>query len=461
MEDLGVLKQILDAGGDYPLLGIHKGPFTLPWRMIKRAKPSEDRPYPNTWMVPQFRTDAILHARLAELKQKIEFGTELVSARQDDQQVVAIVRASGSEQTIVARYLVGADGGASRVRSQAGIGFIGETDDNDRWIIIDAETSGLSRNRWHVWPESGGKMTAACPLPGTNLFQWMIRIDIEDAASLDITDLKECIYSRTRNAKIQLGSVGWSTVFRPNIRLAETYRKGRFFLAGDAAHTHTPAGGQGLNTGVQDAYNLGWKLGQALAGAGEALLDTYEAERLPIADEMLVRSTKRYRAIGTASAESVRRTADERQLDLTYSDGPLAPLTSDQTATLNVGDRAPDARLVTAEGVATRLFDVFCGSHFTALAFGPGATAALEQCGWPSRGAALKRVAIGSGKRLDMSLLDKRHSFRRTYGVSKDTILLIRPDGYVGQIATDNWAQKLKEAVIKFTGSQNEEQEAS
>lgn len=453
LDDFGLLERVFAAGGNYPLLGIHLGPLTLPWRMIKRSRSTEDRPYPNTWMIPQFRIDPILHARLVELGRNVEFGAELASVQQDDQKVIATVRVAETEQAIAARYLVGADGGGSRVRSAMGIGFTGETDDSDRWIIVDAETTGLSRSRWHIWPGKGGKMTAACPLPDTELFQWMIRIDVNDPAKLDPDDLQARVRSRTGNANIRLGKNHWSTVFRPNIRLAQAYRKGRVFLTGDAAHVHTPAGGQGLNTGIQDSYNLGWKLGQALAGAGEALLDTYQAERQPIADEMLARSTKRYKAIGKASADAIQRTADERQLELSYCDGPLAPAPSDRTITLRVGDRAPDTVLTAPDGVKTRLFELFRGPHFTAIAYGTKATEALALGTWPSGGASLKRVTVNADKRLDVSLTDKRKSFRCIYGLQRDTLLLIRPDGYIGQIATKDWRERLEQAARTLAGA--------
>jgi hypothetical protein len=290
-------------------------------------------------------------------------------------------------------------------------------------------------------------------LPDTKLFQWMIRIDADDPAKLDPDDLQARVRARTGNASIQLGKIHWSTVFRPNIRLAQAYRKGRVFLAGDAAHVHTPAGGQGLNTGIQDSYNLGWKLGQALAGAGDALLDTYQAERQPIADDMLARSTKRYKAIGKPNADAIRRTADERQLELSYRDGPLAPASSHQTTTLRAGDRAPDAKLISTDGAQTRLFELYRGTHFTAIAYGTKAAEALEQCNWPSRGASLKRVAVNAGKSLDISLTDKRQSFRRIYGLQGDTLLLIRPDGYIGQIATEDWSKHLDQAIRTMTGA--------
>jgi len=455
-EDLGVLDEVIASGGNYPLLGVHMGPIVVPWRMIKKSRPSMDRPYPNTWMAPQYRTDANLHARLAGLGGRIEFGTELLSFRQDRDSVTASVRAGGSEQTIQARYLVGADGGSSRVRSEAGIGFSGETDEDDRWIIVDAETSGLARNRWHTWPGKGGRMTAACPLPHTTVFQWMFRLAATEPVTLEPQALQELVLARTGDRRVRLGDIGWSTVFRPNIRLAESYRKGRVFLAGDAAHTHTPAGGQGLNTGVQDAYNLGWKLGQVLAGADDALLDTYEAERQPIAEEMLARSTRRYRSIGKANTTSVQRTADERQLDLNYRGGPLAPASVPDNRALAAGDRAPDAVVVGADGARVRLFDLFRGPQFTALAYGPKAAAALAGADWPAGGASLKKVPVNGGKRAGASLSDRLGSLRRIYGLQPDTLLLVRPDGYVALIATRDWASQLEHVSSTLAGRQGD-----
>ena len=217
------------------------------------------------------------------------------------------------------------------------------------------------------------------------------------------------------------------------------------------------SGAQGLGAELFGEKTVGFALvhqqWQALAGAGEALLDTYQAERQPIADEMLARSTKRYKAIGKPSSDAIRRTADERQLELSYRDGPLAPASSHQTTTLYVGDRAPDAKLVGADGTEVRLFELFRGPHFTAIAYGPRAAEALGQSAWPSRGASLKRVSVSAAKHLDVSLSDKQRSFRRIYGLQGDTLMLIRPDGYIGQIATEDWGNRFAQAVRTFTGA--------
>ncbi|MBP5939951.1 FAD-dependent oxidoreductase [Streptomyces acidiscabies] len=443
LEDLGALDDVLAGGDVYPKLGIHAGPIGVPWKMFPRKEATPDVPYPNTWLIPQFRTDRALHARLGELGREVEFGRELTGLTQDEDTVTATV--AGEE--IVARYAVGADGGSSAVRKQLDIGFAGTTDDADRVLIVDASVSGLARNRWHMWPGLGGKLIGACPLPGSDMFQWMIRLTPDEKPPQEIGAIVDRIHSHTRNRHIQLHEIHWTSVFRPNIRLARQYGRGRVFLVGDAAHVHTPAGAQGLNTGMQDGYNLGWKLGQVLAGADPALLDTYEAERQPIAAGVLGLSTEKWGGLAKLDPSSMKRGKDEQQLALTYYGGPLAPADGDSTGTLHVGDRAPDARLLGTNGAETRLFSLFQGPHFTAIAYGPGAARDLERLDWPPTGARLKRIAVGPSA--DFS--DPENTLRSAYGLTGDTLLLIRPDGYIGHIATSDFLTTTQAAVRAMT----------
>jgi 2-polyprenyl-6-methoxyphenol hydroxylase-like FAD-dependent oxidoreductase len=446
LDDLGALADILAGGGTYPLLGVHLGPLTVPWRMQPVTEVTTAVPYPNTWLIPQHRTDAALHARLEQLGGSVEFGCELVGFEQRGDTVVASVADEQGTRKITARYLVGADGGSSAVRRALEIGFIGSTDDQDRMLIVDAAVEGLSRDRWHVWPGAGGRFIGACPLPHSNQFQWMIRLRPDEDPPRDVDGINARIRAHTRNKRIRLYDLGWKSVFRPNIRMVDRYRSGRVFLAGDAAHVHTPAGAQGLNTGLQDAYNLGWKLGQVLAGAPDTLLETYEAERGPIAAGVLGLSTKKYQGMSRLDPSSFKRGKDERQLGLHYRGGPLAPPDLDHTATLQVGDRAPDAKLLDATGGPLRMFDAMAGPHFTAIAYGPGADAELQALRWPTAGAALRRVAIDSGVDAvaDIVLADITGTFRETYGLDSPTLLLIRPDGYIAAIATTDRLARLQ-----------------
>jgi 2-polyprenyl-6-methoxyphenol hydroxylase-like FAD-dependent oxidoreductase len=454
-DDLGVLPDIINQGALYPPMGVHLGPVTIPLRMMAKGRRGPDVPYPDTWLVPQHRTDRALHARFESLGGRIHFGTELVEFTDHGSHVTAQLASPDGTAGISARYVVGADGGSSRVRKILGVEFSGTTDEADRILIVDAAVSGgLSRKYWHVWPGIKGRFIGACPLPHSDKFQWMIRLAPDEQPPQDLAQINARIRAHTHNKRLNLHAPQWQSVFRPNIRLAGHYRRGRVLLAGDAAHVHTPAGAQGLNTGIGDAYNLGWKIGQVLAGANERLLDTYEQERQPIAAGVLGLSTKKYEGMAKFDPSSLRRGKDEKQLELTYYGGPLAPLAADRTTTLRAGDRAPNADLVAPDGDRVRLFDVFRGPHFTALAYGAHASAALAALEWPATGAALARINIetgGDGDRTDGALVDATGDFARIYGLSKDTLILVRPDGYIGHIAIHNIVDAVSGAVREMT----------
>lgn len=451
LDDLGVLPDVLAGGSTYPKLGLHAGPLAVPWKMFPHREATRDVPYPNTWLIPQFRTDRALHARLGTLGHKIEFGRELTALTQDDDTVIAKVTGSDGAEEIAARYVVGADGGSSAVRKQLGIGFVGTTDESDRVLLVDASVTGLARNRWHMWPGRGGRLIGACPIPHSDMFQWMIRLRPDEEPPTERDDILRRIHSHTHDRRIQLHDIHWTSVFRPNIRLAANYRRGRVFLVGDAAHVHTPAGAQGLNTGIQDGYNLGWKISQVLAGADPALLDTYEAERQPIAAGVLGLSTQKWGGIAKLDPSSMKRGKDEQQLALTYYGGPLAPTDGTRTATLRVGDRAPDAELLSPDGTRTRLFDVLRGPHFTALAYGAEAAQDLAGLAWPTAGAQLRRLTVGATATDRLTFSDPENTLKDAYGLDGDTLLLIRPDGYIGHIATRDLLTTTQSAARAMT----------
>jgi 2-polyprenyl-6-methoxyphenol hydroxylase-like FAD-dependent oxidoreductase len=423
--------------------------------MYKNVSPSDDIPYPNTWLIPQYRTDAILHERLSESGVEVEFNSQLVAFSQDTSRVTAKVKhASGQEEEIQAQYMIGADGGASTVRETLGISFPGKTDETDRMIIVDCQTDGLSRKYWHAWPGKKGRFTVACPLPGGDSFQWMIQLQAGEEPDLNEDALNARIQRLTKSKKLKLHDITWTSVFRPNIRLAEHYREGRIFVAGDAAHVHTPMGAQGLNTGVQDAYNLGWKLAQVIAGAPDALLDTYEAERQPVAASVLGRSTKKYEAAAKNDAESRKRGKDEQQLLITYRSGPLGRANLPGTNTLDIGDRAPDAKLTKSDGTPVRLFELYRGPHFTVLGFGEQGAQDVAKLYWPKVGARLERIAINAKQPpegIDCNLVDAQASLAKIYGLTSDMVVLIRPDGYIGYIGKAGDIHTLDAALAKFT----------
>ncbi|WP_406065092.1 FAD-dependent monooxygenase [Streptomyces sp. NBC_01077] len=449
LDDLGLADAARSAGGAYPPMGLHLGPYTKAWRMHATAPGSIGTPYPDVLLLPQYATTTLLHDAVERLGVRVDFGARAVEITQDEE--ACTVRLQDG-RLLRSRYVVGADGGSSTVRKAAGIAFEGSTDETDRMILVDATVDGLSGDHWHIWPRLRGRSIAACPLPGADgRFQIMIKIRPGDPVDLTGSALATLVRRRV-GPSLTLRDITWSSVFRPNIRLAERYRNGRLLLCGDAAHVHTPAGAQGLNTGVQDAHNLGWKLQQVLAGADDALLDSYERERRPVAAQVLGRSTELYEGLRRTRPSGLTRGPDEHQLGISYFGGPLAPADSPRTATLRCGDRAPDAALPGAAlsgatlsgaalseptlsgatGTASRLFDLYRGPHFTALAFGARAANAVDRLPWPTDGVPLRRHTVLT------------HTTPRTpceaalltaYGITEDTILLIRPDGHIGDIS--------------------------
>ncbi|WP_415840626.1 FAD-dependent monooxygenase, partial [Nocardiopsis rhodophaea] len=363
-DDLGVGEAIRAAGGAYPVGMVwQNGQRMGEHRMFDPAEATEDSASTEPWMMPQWRTQEILLARLEELGGRIAFGREVVGLAQDADGATACF-ADGAD--VRATYVVAADGGRSTVRRALGIGMTGETVDPNPMLVADVRITGLDRGHWHIFPPSGegeGFM-AICPLAGTADFQLVAQFPEGSAVDLSLDGVRMCVAARSHIAAEDVTEVRWASDFRPRAALADRFREGRVFLTGDAAHVHSPAGGQGLNTSVQDAYNLGWKLGAVLRdGAPAALLDTYEEERRPIAADMLGLSTSIHRG-------QARRGEATGQLGLGYRTSSLAVETRDIPGLVRAGDRAPDG---VVEGV--RLFDVFRGPHWTLLEAGTGATA--------------------------------------------------------------------------------------
>ncbi|MGW0331372.1 FAD-dependent oxidoreductase [Streptomyces sp. NPDC003011] len=394
-DDLGVLDAVRAAGGTYPVGMLWRDGRQLgEHRMFDPLEETEDAPYTEPWMLPQWRTQEILFARLGELGGRVAFGREATGLDQEEDGVT-VRFADGAP--VRARYAVAADGGRSALRRSLGIGMAGETVDPQPMLVADLRVNGLDRDHWHIFPpreEDGAAFLTLCPLAGTDDFQCVARFPEGAAVDLSLDGIRKVVAARTHLAAEDVTEVRWASDFRPRAALADHFREGRVLLAGDAAHVHSPAGGQGLNTSVQDAYNLGWKLGAVLRdGVDAALLDTYEEERRPVAAQVLGLSTSVHRG-GT------RRGAATGQLGLGYRDSTLTEETRPSPDRIRAGDRAPDA---TVAGV--RLFDAFRGPHWTLLALGtpvPDVTGPV-------------RVVQGPA--------------HKTYGTG---LFLVRPDGYVG-----------------------------
>jgi 2-polyprenyl-6-methoxyphenol hydroxylase-like FAD-dependent oxidoreductase len=334
-DDLGIIEPILVAGGPYPRLRMHLGSLSI--RSLGSSKPpTVSTPYPNLWMVPQSRTEAILRERLDALGGRVEFNT-----------AIGVDAMLSTGEAVRVDFLIGCDGGRSTVRKALGLKLEGETIDEKPMLVADVEVDELNRQDWHIWPFVKGGAIGLCPLPNTPLFQLTAKAETVG------TNFEGVVYRATGH---RIGRVVWQSIYQPAVRMVHRYRIGRVFLAGDAAHVHPPAGGQGLNTGVQDAYNLGWKLAHVMRGGPDSLLDSYESERLPIAGPVLGLSKHLHHK------RSIKRGDLTDQLGLHYRGSSLS--SGYALGDLHPGDRMPDVAL--ADG--SRLFEHMRGSHATEFA---------------------------------------------------------------------------------------------
>jgi 2-polyprenyl-6-methoxyphenol hydroxylase-like FAD-dependent oxidoreductase len=437
-EDLGIVDRIAAAGGPYPAQRRYgaDGNFQDEQNMaLDQAVFSE--PYRAPILIPQFRTEALMRERLAEFGIAPQYSREVLGFTQDADKVSVSVNGPDGIKTIDCRYFVGADGGRSFVRHALDLDFPGQTL-GVRAMVADVTLTGLTGDVWH-WFNDGDlqRQISFCPLPHSDVFQIQAPIAADGEMDLSTAGLQAFVDGRLPGSSIVIGTVVWASAYSMNARLTDRYRVGRVLLVGDAAHIHPPTGGQGLNTSVQDAYNLGWKLDAVLGGAPDALLDTYEAERHPIAAGMLGLATG---LLEKAKTGHPRRGREVHQLDLSYEGSPLSLASATRDNGVAPGDRAPDAPLAGAANQPKRLFDLFKGTHWTLV----GYEAEKPLC--PPR-AGLHIHTIG----VDGDLRDLGGHFRDAYCLEPGEWVLVRPDGYIGAVLASSAIQTMEE-YLKTVG---------
>ncbi|MDE1163667.1 MAG: FAD-dependent monooxygenase [Acidobacteriaceae bacterium] len=248
-----------------------------------------DTPYPFALMVPQSETERLLTERLAELGVQVERRTSFTSFRENGSSVTSTLQhADGAAEELTTRWLVGADGAHSAVRHALGVGFTGEQLPSD-WVLADVHLDGdvlPDAVELHLHPEG---VLAIFPLP-PNRFR-VIAAYLHGEHEPTLEEMQRILDQR-RGPGVRAHDPVWLSQFHISERIVENFRRGNVFLAGDAAHIHSPAGGQGMNTGMQDAVNLAWKIalisGGHLSKAGEeTLLASYNEERHPVAQDVL------------------------------------------------------------------------------------------------------------------------------------------------------------------------------
>jgi 2-polyprenyl-6-methoxyphenol hydroxylase-like FAD-dependent oxidoreductase len=321
-------------------------------------------PHPYALMIPQSETERLLGEHLGSLGVAVERQVELLHFTQTADRVSATLRhPDGREETSEFAWVIGCDGAHSTVRHRLSLPFEGDTLPSD-WILADLHLDGLRTAPdeldlyWHsdgllaLFPMSGGRYRVVADLGDA---------DGEDHPADPTLQEVQALLDRRGPGGVAGSAPNWLSRFRINERKVADYRAGRVFVAGDAAHVHSPAGGQGMNTGMQDAFNLSWKLALVCRGLAraDALLDTYSAERSPVARQVL-RDTGRLTAVGVlrgglaqairnhaasllAGLSSVRRTMAETltELSIGYPDSPLSRRVSHVRGGPDAGERAP------------------------------------------------------------------------------------------------------------------------
>jgi 2-polyprenyl-6-methoxyphenol hydroxylase-like FAD-dependent oxidoreductase len=469
-------------------------------------------PYPFATL-PQCTTERLLTEHLARFGTEVERPVELqaVDVRPDAVEAL-LAHPDGRTERLSARYVVGCDGAHSLVRKAAGLTFDGDALP-ELYMIGDVELdwelpAGYSmrsvtldengemddmlvcipmgaRRYWLSMLRPNSQATPATPAPasapgtgtgtGTTTTTTVTAATTENSPTTsDDTTLGsgsgkgpdlgqiQAVLDRLAPEVTTASALRWSSAFRTSHRLVDRYRNGRLFVAGDAAHINPPIGGQGLNTGVQDAHNLAWKLALVVRGlAEEDLLDTYHAERHPVAQEMVSRTVQHARNVrqvgsgplnGGAQAEMMLWR--QAQLLVSYPDSPLTAAQAENRASAGgpaAGHRAPDCRGLVSDLAAypRRLFDLLRTPRHVLLLFagpehasGQGAEQ-LEACASAAQRAAhglldayfITAADVPQDARpvgLRPSLVrDAAGEFRDAYAPQDGEAILIRPDGYV------------------------------
>jgi 2-polyprenyl-6-methoxyphenol hydroxylase-like FAD-dependent oxidoreductase len=423
--------------------------------------------------LPQYETERLLTEHLSGLGLQIDRGVTLRSFDQDEDGVTATIENAKGERAIRARYLVGCDGAHSAVRHGLGASFEGGAF-HEEYMLGDVEVDwslppGYVIRSLHQTDGSTDDILVCVPLLGHNRYRVTMFVPPELASQpepeggvqhgfesgrpMPTLEHIQPVFDRRSPMPTTASNLRWSSVFRISHRLVDRYGDGRVFIAGDAAHIHPPTGAQGMNTGIQDAYNLAWKLALATQGAAApGLLESYNAERHPVGEEVVGRTIRHAQTQYQTSDPEDPSTAllREAQLLVAYPDSPLADESIDGGALAGgprPGERAPDTRgLEPADGSGpVRLFELLKVTDPVLLLYA-GATAPTEVVrGLEAIGAAAREFV---GGRLAVYAIlapgveqspegvsvvrDVSGEFSSAYAAADTCLYLIRPDGYVG-----------------------------
>ena len=447
LRDLGIVERFLERGvraSGMTLLEAGQQLGALDFDGLETA-------YPFVLCIPQDATETILRERLSDLGSEVERGVELTGLTQHEDEAEAAFRyADGTTESETFSYVVGCDGGHSAVRSLLGErlegSFAGAT-----FLLADCDADhDLDRDRMYTALGQEG-VAALFPLPASRVrLMAEMREPPPDGSEPTLADT-QAVAERRFGVSFSLSSPRWLTYFEIHHGQVERYRVDRVFLAGDAAHVHSPAGGQGMNTGMQDAVNLAWKLRLAWLGiAAPGLLASYEAERRPVGAHVVRMTTRLTEAAvkGGAVGDRARRllipivtgheafagrvAGDLAELTVGYHDSPLVHGLPRRTSrgTLKPGDLAPDVG---------GLVDAYDPRVHTAVHIandkGPGRSGDVAAILSANFGANVRNLLVAPARveddRFDDVLVDPDYAVASRFGSDEGLLALIRPDRYV------------------------------
>ena len=443
-------------------------------------------------IMDEAETERVLEERLTGYGGRVERGVELEGFRIEGDEAVAVLVAADGAEEVRTRFLVGCDGANSTVRRDAGIGFVGGSYP-ERFLLADLELDWeIPHDEGTIWFGDQAGVAAAVPLPGERRWRIIVALGTAEADAPEYSAAAAAARAEAelqRRAEIPLRRVGdplWASAFHIHRKLADRYRAGSVFLAGDAAHVHSPVGGQGMNTGIQDAFNLGWKLALAAQHrAAPGLLDTYETERRPVARAVLRgtdigtrlllganpvgRGFREYLLPVVTGLRPVRERllAAVSELRIGYRHSPLSvDARDDETGRLRLergsglraGDRVPDAELLEPGGRRVRLFE--CIARGWAMLLFPGETGAsgqLREIAGQMRemvGGAVDIFLVAETTPTDDAgaavLLDPVGEVGQIFAARERLVVLVRPDGYLGYRGRPDQAGELASYLARI-----------
>jgi 2-polyprenyl-6-methoxyphenol hydroxylase-like FAD-dependent oxidoreductase len=408
-------------------------------------------PFPFVLMLGQDDNEKIMGEHLRKWGLAVQWNTELVAFTQAEDRVTATLRQpDGTTRTVTAAYLAGCDGGHSTVRELSNITFPGAPYEHVFFVADTEATGGMVPDELNVYLWRDG-FHLFFPMRGKDRWRviGILPGKLQDKDNLTFDQLSSDI-QREAGANLVFKECSWFSTYRIHHRAASRFRDRRCFLLGDAAHVHSPMGGQGMNTGLQDAYNLAWKLALVVKGrASEILLDSYEAERLPVAQRLLSTTDRaftmlvsdnwlagifRTRIIAKVAAfamtfERAKRLAFRTisQTGIAYPDSPLSQTLAGLPKGAPVaGDRFPWLQLkLRTDGPVEDLFQQLDDTRYNLIVIG-------------------QRAPSTEAPELDDLLIthvipDDAHNVQELsrVGISGPAFYLLRPDGHVGSCGTD------------------------